>query len=81
MPDPSEALIVDLVKWVAEKPRPYQEVMEIWRSSCPRQTIWEDAVDQGLVACETQLSSHGPQTWVAVTPKGETFLRDGMIAN
>ncbi|MEP3112517.1 hypothetical protein [Nisaea sp.] len=42
-------LILDLVEWVAEKPRPYGEVMDAWRTSCPRLTVWEEAVDQGLV--------------------------------
>ena len=23
--------------------------MELWRTSCPRLTVWEDAVDRGLV--------------------------------
>ena len=39
----NEALLLDLVEWVATRPRSYDEVMEGWRSSCPRLTIWEDA--------------------------------------
>ena len=42
-------LILDLVAFVAERPRPYAEVLEAWRTSCPRLTVWEDAVDAGLV--------------------------------
>lgn len=49
MTDPHEPLILDLVAWVAERPRPYAEVMEAWRTSCPRLPVWEDAVDRGLV--------------------------------
>ncbi|MEX2642862.1 MAG: hypothetical protein WD270_05385 [Acetobacterales bacterium] len=45
-------LILDLVEWVAARPRPYGEVMDAWRTSCPRLTVWEDAVDDGLVATE-----------------------------
>ena len=44
-----DSLVLDLVEWVAKEPRPYAEVMEAWRTSCPRLTIWEDAVDRGLV--------------------------------
>lgn len=44
-----DPLIYDFVKWVAREPRPYALVMETWRTSCPRLTIWEDAVDRGLV--------------------------------
>lgn len=42
-------LILDLVAFVAERPRPYAEVLDAWRTSCPRLTVWEDAVDAGLV--------------------------------
>jgi hypothetical protein len=42
-------LILDMLEWLAKQPRPYAEVMEVWRTSCPRLTIWEEAVDHGLV--------------------------------
>jgi hypothetical protein len=42
-------LILDLLEWLSPGPKPYVEVMEAWRTSCPRLTIWEDAVDEGLV--------------------------------
>jgi len=45
-----EPLIFDLVEWVARKPRTHSEVMNAWRTSCPRLTVWEDAVDRGLLA-------------------------------
>ena len=45
-----DALVLDLVEWIAREPRPYAEVIETWRTSCPRLTIWEDAVDRGYVA-------------------------------
>ena len=41
--------MVDLIEFVAHKPRSYEEVMDAWRTSCPRLTIWEDAVDGGFV--------------------------------
>lgn len=42
-------LILDLLAWLAPGPWAYAEVMEVWRTSCPRLPIWEDAVDAGLV--------------------------------
>jgi len=42
-------LILDLLRWLAAEPRTYAETMEAWRTSCPRLTIWEDAVDAGYV--------------------------------
>ena len=44
-----EPLIFDLVEWVAKAPRTHADVMNTWRTSCPRLTVWEDAVDRGLV--------------------------------
>jgi len=46
--DPN-ALVLDFVEWIAASPRRYVDVMDAWRTSCPRLTIWEDAIDQGLV--------------------------------
>ena len=45
-----EALILDLLQWLANGERTYEEVMEAWRTSCPRLTVWEDANDRGLIA-------------------------------
>ncbi len=69
----THALIVDLVEWVAARPRTYDDVMDAWRTACPRLTIWEDAVDQGLVVRE-----HGEDTGtiVRVTRLGHDLLRD-----
>ena len=53
MADTSDPLVLDLVEWIAREPRLYSEVIETWRTSCPRLTIWEDAVDRGLVTRET----------------------------
>ncbi len=50
MTETSDALVLDLVEWVAREPRLYAEVIEAWRMSCPRLTIWEDAIDRGYVA-------------------------------
>jgi hypothetical protein len=38
-----------LLAWIAEGPRTYAETMDAWRTSCPRLSIWEDAVADGLV--------------------------------
>jgi hypothetical protein len=44
-----EALVIELLSWVASHPRTYRETMEAWRTSCPRMPVWEDANDNGLV--------------------------------
>ncbi|MBE9552013.1 MAG: hypothetical protein IMF05_00990 [Proteobacteria bacterium] len=73
MAETTDALVLDLVEWVAARPRPYGEVMEAWRTSCPRLTIWEDAVDRGLVVCE---QAQGASTVVKVTPLGRKLLKN-----
>ena len=50
MSDTVDALILDLLEWVASGERSYAEVMEAWRTSCPRLPVWEEASDRGLVA-------------------------------
>ena len=65
-------LILDLVAFVAERPRPYGEVLDAWRTSCPRLTVWEDATDRGLIACETR----GDALWVVATKAGREAVGD-----
>ena len=73
MSSPIEALIADLVEWVANEPRSYADVMDAWRTSCPRLTVWEDAVDRGLVQREAT-AAHG--VIVKVTPVGRDYLAE-----
>jgi hypothetical protein len=47
--DSVEALILDLLDWLTVRDRTYDEVMDAWRTSCPRLPVWEDANDRGLV--------------------------------
>jgi hypothetical protein len=72
MAETINALVLDLVEWIARAPRPYAEVIETWRTSCPRLTIWEDAVEAGYVARESRA---GAGSIVTVTADGERLLR------
>jgi hypothetical protein len=47
-----ESLILDLLDWPAKGNRSYEEVMDAWRTSCPRFPVWEEANDRGLVVRE-----------------------------
>jgi hypothetical protein len=38
-----------LLFWIAEQPRRYAETIEVWRTSCPRLAVWEDALADDLV--------------------------------
>jgi hypothetical protein len=78
MTELADPLVLDLVEWVAKEPRLYSEVIETWRTSCPRLTIWEDAVDCGYLVRE---AIAGAGTVVAVTADGEKLLRAHGRAN
>ena len=47
-----ETLILDLLSWLMDRDRTYEEVMDAWRTSCPRIPVWEDANDRGLIALD-----------------------------
>jgi hypothetical protein len=72
-----DPLILDLLEWIASEPRAYPEVMDAWRTSCPRLTVWEDAVDRGFVVRERV---EGRGLMVALTPMGRSFLMQNRIA-
>jgi hypothetical protein len=48
--DTVDTLILDLLEWIGPNTRPYAEVLEAWRTSCPRFPVWEDANDRGFIA-------------------------------
>ena len=70
MSDTVDALILDLLQFVAREERPYIEVMDAWRTSCPRLPVWEEANDRGLV---TRVRANG-QAVVRITREGEALL-------
>ena len=72
MPDSiTTPLIVDFLGWLAKAPRPYAEVMETWRTSCPRLTVWEDAMDLGYVVRRREGAG---EPVVSLTPSGAKLL-------
>ncbi len=68
------SLTLDLLQWLAQSPRTYGETMDAWRSSCPRLTIWEDALADGLVTVENEDGSGVRRTMVLVTTDGRREL-------
>jgi len=67
MSDPVEPLILDLLEWIGRAPRPYAEVMEAWRTSCPRLPVWEEANARGFLE---QRHAAGSEAVVVVTAAG-----------
>ena len=66
------SLLTDLVLWISREPRRYDDVMDAWRTSCPRLSIWEDAIDRGFLH---RYVSDSCVPMVCVTDIGLSFLR------
>jgi hypothetical protein len=61
----NDALTRDLLLWINVEPRTYAETMDAWRTHCPRLSIWEDALLDGLVevrSSQVRLSARGRET-------------------
>ncbi len=71
--EPIEALILDLLEWLDSAPRPYSEVMEAWRTSCPRLPVWEEANTRGFLARQRE---YGTAELIALSPTGSAHLRN-----
>jgi hypothetical protein len=70
MSETIDALLYDMLAWLARGAQPYADVMDAWRTSCPRLTVWEDAIERGLV-------EHARIERIAIvqiTPEGRDFL-------
>jgi predicted transcriptional regulator len=65
-----DALLFDMLSWLAPGARPYAEVMDAWRTSCPRLTVWEDALEGGMIE---RVRGDRVQL-VRITPTGLAFL-------
>ena len=71
MPDTVEPLVLDLLEWIGREPRRYSEVIEAWRTSCPRLPVWEEANSRGLVE---RCHEPGHEARVQVSPAGQALL-------
>jgi hypothetical protein len=67
-----ESPVLDLLAWLASRPRSYAETMEAWRTSCPSLSVWEDALDAGLV--RVVRSGDGKPPEVTLTTRGRGAL-------
>src|SRR5205085_412438 len=76
MSDTVDALIIDLLEFVAAEQRAYLDVMDAWRTSCPRLPVWEEANDRGLV---TRAREEGLAI-VRITAAGEALLASARAA-
>jgi hypothetical protein len=66
-PHPADAETVELLSWIATRPRDYAESIEAWKSNCPHHAVWDDAVTAGLIRVS--------KDEVTLTPAGRALLR------
>ena len=71
MADPVDALIIDLLEWIGPRGRPYAEVIDAWRTSCPRLPVWEEANARGYILRE-HVAGIGPL--ISISPNGLALL-------
>jgi hypothetical protein len=72
MSDNLDALILDLLEWVGPDPRPYIEVMDARRTSCPRLPVWEETNERGFL---DRRIVEGEGRFVSVSTVGMEHLR------
>ena len=71
MPDTVDTLVPDLLQWMGPKPRPYAEVLDVWRTSCPLLPVWETAEERGFIT-----RRHTPRGgFVSLSDAGSEHLR------
>lgn len=75
MNQPVSSSIRQLLEWIDAHPRTYSEVMDAWRSTCPRLTVWEDALDAGYVQIENEATDMRAAN-VTLTPTGKDVVRN-----
>ena len=77
MANPVDVLVMDLVESIGFSSRPYAEVIEACRTSCPRLPVWEEANQRGLL-----VQWHPPEgpAMVALSPSGLKLLAGRRVA-
>jgi hypothetical protein len=72
MPESANLLMLEFLSWISSRNRTYAEAMNAWQTSCPRHTIWEDAIIDGLIQLNGAETLHDPE--VILTPRGRAYL-------
>ena len=67
-------LLLQMLAWIDVRPRSYGETMDAWRTSCPRLSVWEDALGEGLVAVDPTPATRQSEVLVRLTERGRMHL-------
>ncbi len=72
MLEPATLSTLEFLTWLDSRPRTYAEAMEAWSSRCSRNSVWEDALTEGLIQVESAETMG--QSKVILTPQGRVVL-------
>jgi len=65
-------LMLEFLAWISSRRRTYADVMEAWQTTCPRHTVWEDAMIDGYVQLNRRDTLRDPE--VTLTSRGIALL-------
>ena len=63
---------LELLTWISAAPRTYRETIDVWVSNCPRHSVWDDGISEGVV--EIVRDELAQEALVAVTAAGKAVL-------
>jgi len=69
----ASVLTCELLAWIDCRTRSYEETIDAWKTSCPRLSVWDDAVIDGLVRIDRR---PGKGAVVVLTAVGRTALEN-----
>ena len=72
MSDSVNLLMLEFLAWISSRRRTYADVMEAWQTTCPRHTVWEDAMIDGYIELNRRDTLRDPE--VTLTPRGLALL-------
>ena len=72
MPESANLLMLEFLSWISSRRRTYTETMNAWQSTCPRHTIWEDAMIDGYIQVNRNETLRDPE--VTLTVNGRALL-------
>lgn len=67
-------LLLQMLAWIDVRPRSYGETMDAWRTSCPRLSVWEDALDEDLIRVDATPATPQCEVLVRLTERGRMRL-------
>jgi hypothetical protein len=70
-------LSLQFLDWLAGSPRSYGEVIDAWRTSCPRLPVWEEAITNGLVRRTSGATMRDAK--IVITEKGRQALKTAHV--